>query len=146
MAPLPPRVEAMVAELAALDALEDKYDALIEMGRAVPELPEALKTPERRVLGCQSLVHVAVGLGPDGRVELGGHADALIVNGLLALLVLGLDRSTPEEFLAVDPRFIEATGVLKALTPSRSNGFYNIHRKLAEGVRALGRPAAPPAR
>ncbi len=44
---------------------------------------------------------------------------------------LGLDDGlTPKEFLAVDPKFIERTGVIKTLTPSRVNGFYNIHEQL----------------
>lgn len=136
-ADLPPRLRAMVEELAAIPDLEEKYDALIEMGRAVPDVPAGRKTEACLVHGCQSLVHVYAELGPDGRVALRGHADALIVNGLLALLVLGLDGLTPGQFLAVDPRFIQATGVVGALTPSRVNGFYNVHQKLKADVLRL---------
>ena len=70
---------------------------------------------------------------------------AIAMLGLYALLVTltrrtALDGLTPQEFLAVDPRFIEATGVVKTLTPSRVNGFYNIHERLkAEALMALAR-------
>ena len=40
----------------------------------------------------------------------------MIVNGLLALPVLGLSGVTAEEFLNIDPTFIEQTGILKTLT------------------------------
>jgi cysteine desulfuration protein SufE len=128
-AALPPRLKAMVDELAALDDLEEKYEALIELGRAVPDIPAGRKTEACMVQGCQSLVHVYTTL-EHGKLRLHGHADALIVNGLLALLVLGLDGLSPAEFLATDPKFIERTGIIQALTPSRVNGFYNIHEKL----------------
>lgn len=138
-ATLPPKLQAMVDELAAIDELEEKYLVLIDMGAEVPDIPAERKTPACLVQGCQSVVHVYTTL-EDGRLRLHGYADAKIVNGLLALLVLGLDGLTPREFLDVDPRFIERTGVIQTLTPSRVNGFYNIHERLkAEALIALGR-------
>ncbi|MGH7443031.1 MAG: SufE family protein, partial [bacterium] len=108
---LPARLRSMVEELASIPDLEEKYDVLIEMGREVPDISMDRKTESCLVHGCQSLVHVYAERGAEGHLVLRGHADALIVNGLLALLVLGLDGLTPEQFLAVDPHFIEATGV-----------------------------------
>lgn len=138
-ATLPPKLQAMVDELAEVDDLELKYDVLIEMGKEVADIPIEKKVEGCQVQGCQSLVHVYAVL-EDGRLRLHGHADALIVNGLLALLVNGLDGLTPEEFLQVDPKFIEKTGVIATLTPSRVNGFYNIFEKLkAEALIALGK-------
>ncbi len=126
---LPPKLQAMVDELQSVDDLTDKYEILIELGKEVVDIPKERKSMECLVQGCQSLVHVYAEL-EDGKMRLHGFADALIVNGLLALLVNGLDGLTPKEFLAVDPKFIESTGVIKTLTPSRVNGFYNIHEKL----------------
>jgi cysteine desulfuration protein SufE len=126
---LPPKLQAMVDELKSIDDLTDKYEILIEMGKEVPDIAPEKKAPECMVHGCQSLVHVYADY-EGGKLRLHGFADALIVNGLLALLVLGLDGLTPKEFLAIDPKFIEETGVIKTLTPSRVNGFYNIHEKL----------------
>jgi cysteine desulfuration protein SufE len=140
MNPLPPKLQAMVDELSAGADLEEKYEILIELGRGVADIPAGRKTEDCMVQGCQSLVHVYSTL-EDGKLRLHGHADALIVNGLLALLVQGLDGLSPSEFLAVDPKFIEKTGVISALTPSRVNGFYNIHQKLkADALAALANP------
>jgi cysteine desulfuration protein SufE len=134
--PLPAKLQAMVDELAAIDDLEEKYEVLIEMGKEVPDIPSDRKTEAFLVQGCQSVVHVYSTL-EEGRLRLHGHADALIVNGLLALVVLGLDGLKPEEFLAVDPKFIVQTGVIQALTPSRVNGFHNIFEALkAEALAA----------
>jgi cysteine desulfuration protein SufE len=127
---LPPKLRAMVDELKAIDDLTEKYEVLIEMGKEVQDIPAEMKKPECMVHGCQSLVHIYSELSPDGTIIFHGYADALIVNGLLALLVLGLSGLTPKEFLAVSPEFIKETGVVKSLTPSRVNGFYNIHEKM----------------
>jgi len=125
---LPRALQVMVDELAAIDDLEEKYLMLIDLGDDVPDIDLEHKTDACLVPGCQSLVHVYTEV-EDGRLRLHGHADARIVNGLLALLVLGLDGLSPREFVTVDPHFIEATGVIKTLTPSRANGFYNIFER-----------------
>ena len=139
---LPKRLQAMVEELKSIDDLTEKYEALIEMGKEVPDIPAAMKRPECMVHGCQSLVHIYSELSPEGKLVFHGYADALIVNGLLALLVLGLSGLTPKEFLALSPDFIKETGVVQSLTPSRVNGFYNIHEKMkVEALRHLATQA-----
>ena len=135
---LPSKLRAMVEELKSIDDLTEKYEVLIEMGKEVADIPAEMKKPECMVHGCQSMVHIYSELSPEGKVIFHGYADALIVNGLLALLVLGLSGLTPKEFLAVSPEFIKETGVVKSLTPSRVNGFYNIHEKMKlEALRYL---------
>ncbi|MES2201280.1 MAG: SufE family protein [candidate division FCPU426 bacterium] len=127
---LPPALRARVDELKAIDDLTEKYEVLIEMGRELKDIPAEMKKPECMVHGCQSLVHIYSELDANGKLVFHGYADAMIVNGLLSLLVLGLSGLTPREFLAVPPDFIVEAGVLKSLTPSRVNGFYNMHEKM----------------
>ena len=128
-ATLPEKLQSLVDELASIDDLEEKYLMLIELGEELPDIPADRKTEACLIQGCQSVVHAYATL-EDGKLRLHGYADAKIVNGLLALLIKGLDGLSPQAFLAVDPKFIERTGVIKTLTPSRVNGFYNIHEKL----------------
>lgn len=127
---LPPQLQAMVDDLASIDDLTEKYEELIELGKQVQDIPAEMKKPECMVHGCQSLVHVYSELTPGGKLNFHGYADALIVNGMLALLVLGLSGLAPKDFLAVSPDFIKQTGIMASLTPSRMNGFYNIHEKM----------------
>ena len=128
-ATLPEKLQSLVDELASIDDLEEKYLMLIELGEELPDIPADRKTEACLIQGCQSVVHAYATL-EDGKLRLHGYADAKIVNGLLALLIKGLDGLSPQAFLAVDPKFIERTGVIKTLTPSRVNGFYNIHEKM----------------
>lgn len=52
------------------------------------------------------------------------------VQGLAALLVLGLSGCKPAEILSVQPGFIELLGLKQSLTPSRNNGFLNMFLKM----------------
>jgi cysteine desulfuration protein SufE len=140
---LPVKLQGMLAELQGIEELTEKYEVLIEMGQELPDIPQAMKTPEHMVQGCQSLVHIYGELDSAGKLRFHGYADAKIVNGLLALLVLGLSGLSPEEFLEVSPDFIKSTGVSQTLTPSRINGFYNIFEKMKlEALRFLGKNEA----
>ncbi len=142
---LPPKLRALMDELKAIDELTEKYEVLIEMGKDVADIPLEKKIEACLVQGCQSVVHVYGEADAEGHMVFHGHADALIVNGLLALLVNGLNGLTPEDFLKIDPHFIEETGVIKTLTPSRVNGFYNIFEKMkVEALRAMASRSPQP--
>ncbi|MED5562169.1 MAG: SufE family protein, partial [Cyanobacteriota bacterium] len=75
----------------------------------------------------------------EGRLHWQGDSDALITRGLLAMLIQGLSNLTPEQVMAVDPSFIEATGLQGSLTPSRANGFLNILLNMKAQAQQLAR-------
>ncbi|HGY5547533.1 MAG TPA: SufE family protein, partial [Prochlorococcus sp.] len=62
--------------------------------------------------------------------------------GLLAMLIQGLSNLTPEQVMAVDPSFIEATGLQGSLTPSRANGFLNILLNMKNQAQQLAKLSA----
>ncbi len=76
-------------------------------------------------MGCVSQVYITARL-EDGKVAFQGDSDAQITKGLVALLIEGLNGSAPLEIQQLTPDFIKITGFDISLTPSRSNGFYNI--------------------
>jgi cysteine desulfuration protein SufE len=128
---LPEKLQEMINELNTTDDPTEKYEVLIEIGAKLPDIPADQKIPANLIHGCQSVVHV-YGECAGGKLKFYGHGDAMVVNGMTALLVLGLSGLTPEEFLAVDPEFFKLSGVVKTLTPSRVNGFYNMHQRMKE--------------
>ena len=66
-----------------LDDWEDRYRYVIELGKALPPLPEAAYTDENKVRGCASQVWLRP-LVEDGRFDFQGASDAMIVSGLIA--------------------------------------------------------------
>ncbi|GGL90902.1 cysteine desufuration protein SufE [Pseudooceanicola nanhaiensis] len=77
--------EDIVADFEFLDDWEDRYRHVIDMGKAMDPLDDALRTPATKVEGCASQVwlHPVV---EDGRFRFDGDSDALIVRGLIAVL------------------------------------------------------------
>ena len=104
-----------------LDAWDDRYAYLIDLGRKLPPFPEPLKTDEHKVHGCQSQVWLVPG-GDAERLEFRAISDSAIVSGLIALLLRVYSGRSAREIVDTQPRFIEAIGLAKHLSPTRSNG------------------------
>ena len=90
-APWPPqRFEDIAADFAFLDEWEDRYRYVIDLGRAMPPMDEALKVPATKVEGCASQVWIEPridGEGGGARASTSpGDSDAMIVRGLIAVL------------------------------------------------------------
>ena len=106
-----------------LDDWEDRYKHVIDLGRALPVMPEALKTSTTKVNGCASQVWIYSTPTSDGKLTLQGDSDALIVKGLIAIAFMIYAPLTVEEITKLDavPLFAEL-GLKEHLTPQRSNG------------------------
>lgn len=118
--------EDLVETFEFLDDWEDRYRHLIDLGKEMPPLDEALKSPLTKVDGCASQVWIAPrleGEGPNARLHFEGDSDAMIVRGLIAALRLLLSGRTAAEILAEDAKSAFARlGLDQALSAQRSNG------------------------
>lgn len=112
---------AIAEEFAFFGDWTERYQYLIDLGRKLPPFPEALKTEEHRVQGCQSQVWL-VAEGDAQALRFQAISDSAIVSGLIALLLRVYSGRSAAQILATEPRFIEAIGLAKHLSPTRSNG------------------------
>lgn len=128
------------ADFALLDDWEDRYRYVIELGRALPDLPDALRTDANKVRGCASQVwlHTTTS-GCEPRLTFQGDSDAMIVRGLVAILLAIYDGKTAREIIATDAQPIfSRLGLKEHLTPQRSNGLVSmISRVKADAEAAL---------
>ena len=113
--------QAIAEEFAFFGDWTERYQYLIDLGRKLPAFPDALKTEEHRVQGCQSQVWL-VAEGDAGQLRFRAVSDSAIVSGLIALLLRVYSARPAAEILATEPRFIESIGLAKHLSPTRSNG------------------------
>ncbi len=126
------------ADFALLDDWEDRYRYVIELGRALPPFPEALRTEANKVRGCASQVWLATRrVQHDGArsasdtLEMQGMSDAHIVQGLIALLFIIYEGKTLEEIVKTDAEGIFASlGLKEHLTPQRSNGLASMVKRI----------------
>lgn len=121
--------DEIIEEFAGFDDWMDKYGLIIEMGNALPAMPDALKTPQNIIEGCQSRVWITAEL-QDGRVRFCGESDAIIVKGIVSLLLRVLNDQTPQAILDSDLYFIKEIGLSDHLSPTRSNGLVSMLRQM----------------
>ena len=83
-------VAALKDEFEFFDDWMDRYEQVIDWGRALPAFPDAWKEPSRKVEGCQSQVwmiaHASADVPP--RLEVLADSDAFIVKGLIGILLM----------------------------------------------------------
>jgi cysteine desulfuration protein SufE len=113
--------DQIAEEFALFGDWTERYQYLIDCGRKLPPLPDALRTDDHKVSGCQSQVWI-VPRGDAARLEFEAASDSSIVQGLIALLLRVYSGRSAAEILATEPRFIDAIGLKAHLSQSRSNG------------------------
>ena len=133
-------IAAITAGFDLLDDWEDRYRYVIELGRALPPLPEAARIDANKVRGCASQVWLLTSVSPgeDGpALTFHGDSDAHIVKGLIAILFDMLSGQTAKTILASDPMAEFAKlGLAAHLTPQRSNGLASMVARIKADARA----------
>lgn len=109
---------------------QELYEKLIELGKKASSLSEEDKTPENKVIGCQSLMYLKCELDSQGCLNVTFSSDALISAGLAAACCFLMNGLTPEEVLKADLAPLESLGIGQALTPGRANGLGSILHKI----------------
>ena len=117
---------------AFFDAWEDKYKFVIDLGKDLPDLNEADKTPGNLVRGCQSQVWLVTELR-GGLMHLAIDSDAHIVRGLIAIILAAFQDRPPVAIRTfdIDGLFAELD-LLRHLSPVRGNGLRAMVRRIRQ--------------
>ena len=97
-------IQDLIDDFAFLDDWEDRYRYVIELGKALDPMPEALKTEATKVKGCVSQVWLYSSKNDDGSLHFTGDSDAHIVRGLIAVLFRLYSDKSPREILEADAK------------------------------------------
>ena len=114
------------AEYELLEA-DERYRLMIDLGRELEPMPDALKTDATLVRGCSASVWVYPVPRPDGRLHFLADSNAAITKGIVALILLAVQDRRPEEILATD--FDEALApfdLRNQLSSNRTQGIPNM--------------------
>ncbi|MET4568225.1 SufE family protein [Rhodanobacter soli] len=121
--------QEIAEEFAFFGDWTERYQYLIDLGKQLPAFPEAWKTEEHRVHGCQSMVWL-VPSGNASKMHFEAVSDSAIVSGLIALVLRVYSDRPAAEIVATEPTFIGTIGLAKHLSPTRSNGLAAMLAKL----------------
>ena len=135
-------IDDIIENFALLDDWDDRYRYVIELGRMLTPLPEAVRTDANKVQGCASQVWLGTSVAPDGAagptLSFVGDSDAHIVRGLIAILFALYSGKHAPDILGTDAvALFERLGLREHLTPQRSNGF----RSMVERIKTDARDA-----
>jgi cysteine desulfuration protein SufE len=134
-----PAFTEILADLASLPDWEQRYEYIIDLGRALPPMPVALQTEAARVRGCTAQVWLVASTTPGGTLALQLASDALIVQGLLGVVhaaYAGLPLAEAAQLHMLDA--LAAAGLMQHLSPNRRNGLASV----VERVRSYAASAA----
>lgn len=127
-----PAFEEIVEDFEFLEDWEDRYRYVIEKGKAMEPLEEALKVPATRVHGCASQVWLHPQID-GGQFRFDGESDAMIVNGLIAVLRALYNDLPVAQVGGVDaPGELARLGLNDHLSAQRSNGLKSMIQRIRE--------------
>ena len=116
---------AVLEDFSMYEEWLDKYEYLIELGKALEAYPEDEKTEDKLIKGCQSRVWLDAEVR-EGRLYFRADSDAIITKGIISLLISVYSGSTPEEIAADDFAFVGELGLKENLSPTRANGLVSM--------------------
>jgi cysteine desulfuration protein SufE len=117
---------------------DDRYRLLIDLGRALEAMPDALKTDATLVRGCSAAVWVYPLPQGDGRLHFLADSNAAITKGIVALILLAVQDRRPDEILAADIEGELARFDLgNQLSSNRTQGIPNMIALIRETARRL---------
>lgn len=120
------------AEFEAFDDWDDRYRLLIQLGRDLAPMPDALKTDATRVRGCASQVWLHA-IREGGTLHFTADSDAAIVKGLVALvLMLSNDRPPADIDTSTIRARLEALGLARHLSSNRTQGLASMVARIGD--------------
>ena len=119
---------------------EDRYRLLIDLGRMLEPMPDALKTDATLVRGCSAAVWVYPTRLPDGRLHFLADSNAAITKGIVALVLSAVqDRPASEVARADIAAELAPFDLSRQLSSNRTQGIPNmisLVRRTAERMTA----------
>ena len=118
-------INDILEEYQLVDA-EDRYRLLIDLGRELEPMPDALKTDATKVRGCSASVWVYPTV-LDGRLHFLADSNAAITKGIVALILSAVQDKPASEVAKMDVAEALAPFELrKHLSANRTQGVPNM--------------------
>lgn len=136
MSALPP-LAAVYDDYQLLDS-EDRYRLLIDLGRLLEPMPDALKTDATKVRGCSAAVWVYPTRLDDGRLHFLADSNAAITKGIVALILSAVQDRQPNDIVGLDiAAELAPFDLRRELSSNRTQGVPNMIALIQDTARRL---------
>ena len=127
----------ILEDYALLDS-EDRYRLLIDLGRSLDPMPDALKTDATKVRGCSASVWVYPTQSDDGRLHFLADSNAAITKGVVALVLAVVQDRAPAEVATMDiAAALAPFNLARELSSNRTQGIPNMIALVRETAERL---------
>ncbi len=138
MSTAPITIDELLETFEDLQAWDERYGFLIELGNELSPMPPELQNDSTKVDGCMSQVWMVADVRPsdngaagEGLMEITADSDSIIVKGLIAVLLALFNGQTPGEVIDRDPEQVfEKLGLKQHLSGQRRNGLYAMVQRI----------------
>lgn len=132
-----PSLSDISDEYSFLDS-EDRYRLLIDLGRRLDPMPDALKTDATKVRGCSASVWVYPTQTDDGLLHFLADSNAAITKGVVALVLAAVQDKPAKEVAATDiEAALEPFDLKRELSSNRTQGVPNMIALVRETAERL---------
>ncbi len=120
------KIDELVEEYEFLEA-DDRYRLLIDLGKELEPMPDALKTDATLVRGCSASVWVYPTQLDDGRLHFLADSNAAITKGIIALVLETVQDQPIDAVLKTDiAEKLEPFDLKNQLSSNRTQGIPNM--------------------
>lgn len=117
---------------------DERYRLLIELGRALEPMPDALKTDATLVRGCSASVWVYPMQADDGTLHFLADSNAAITKGIVALVIAAVQDRLAADVAATDiAAALEPFDLKNQLSSNRTQGVPNMIALIRETAARL---------
>lgn len=117
---------------------EERYRLLIDLGRELEPMPDALKTDATKVRGCSASVWVYPTRLDDGRLHFLADSNTAITKGIVALVLSAVQDRSPTEIAATDiAAELAPFDLSRQLSSNRTQGIPNMIALVRETAQRL---------
>ena len=123
------RIKNILEDLEMFEDDIDKYEYIVDLGKALPPLDSVLHKDEFLVQGCTSKVWL-ICQKENETLHFSADSNSVIVKGLISILISIFQDLNPLDILAFDTNELSSLGLTEIISPTRQNGVYHMVKKI----------------
>ena len=119
----------IIEEFSLFEDWMQRYEYMIELGKAIELIDASKKIDSNLIKGCQSKLWLHAELN-NNKLIFKADSEAIITKGIAAVLLRVFSNQTPEDILNANLDFVDKIGLKEHLSPTRANGLISMIKQI----------------
>ena len=119
----------IIEEFSLFEDWMQRYEYMIELGKAIELIDTSKKIDSNLIKGCQSKLWLHAEL-TNNKLIFKADSEAIITKGIAAVLLRVFSNQTPKDILNANLDFVDKIGLKEHLSPTRANGLISMIKQI----------------